>query len=162
MTPQKCIARKADVIAFFGNQSKTAEAFGVTPASVSTWPDPIPELRARQLLEMSDGQFSKYQLIDAGTRKSAKQKKAPASAIKWNKPKQHLISKADMIDFFGSQYAAARAFGIKSQSTVAMWPDPIPELRARQLLEIAGGRFTKYRVIDESEEAKEEADTSIN
>lgn len=62
--PQKCLVRKDDVISYFGNRVKTAQAFGISPSAITSWPDYIPEVRARQLLEMTSGAFTKFRLID--------------------------------------------------------------------------------------------------
>lgn len=35
--------KKSDLIRHFGNQSKTAEALGITKSAVSQWPEIVPE-----------------------------------------------------------------------------------------------------------------------
>jgi len=48
--------RKAEVLAHFGNRAiDVAAALGITHSAVSQWSDPIPELRARQLHELTHG-----------------------------------------------------------------------------------------------------------
>lgn len=66
--PKKCLVRKDDVIAYFGNRVKTAQAFGISPAAITSWPNYIPEVRARQLLEMTSGAFTQFRLVDMPSR----------------------------------------------------------------------------------------------
>jgi hypothetical protein len=58
------------------------------------------------------------------------------------------VTKKEVIAYYGTQVAAARALGITKVS-VGDWSDdePIPELRARQLHEITGGKL-KFRPED--------------
>lgn len=63
--PKKYVAMKEDVIAFFGNKISTAAAFGISPSAITQWPDVIPEVRARQLVEFTNGAFTKVRIVDA-------------------------------------------------------------------------------------------------
>jgi len=47
--------KKQEVIDYFGGVVRVAEALGIKHPSVIRWPDPIPELRARQLDELTHG-----------------------------------------------------------------------------------------------------------
>lgn len=47
--------RKIDAIEFFGGVRQVAELLGVTDKAVYGWPDKVPELRARQLADLSYG-----------------------------------------------------------------------------------------------------------
>jgi DNA-binding transcriptional regulator YdaS (Cro superfamily) len=55
--PLRYTAKKADVFAFFGGANATARAFGVSSGAVAQWGDLIPEIRARQLEEVTDGKL---------------------------------------------------------------------------------------------------------
>lgn len=48
---------KADVVAYFGNQTKVAEALGISHVAVSRWKDEIPLLRAYQIEELTKGKL---------------------------------------------------------------------------------------------------------
>ena len=47
--------KKKDVIAYFGNQEKTAKELDITQASVSRWGETIPLLRAFELERITNG-----------------------------------------------------------------------------------------------------------
>ena len=47
--------KKADVIAHFGSQEKTALALGVKQSSVSRWENEIPALRAFEIERITNG-----------------------------------------------------------------------------------------------------------
>jgi len=47
--------KKQDVIDHFGGVTRVAEVLGIKHPAVIRWPDPIPELRARQLDELTNG-----------------------------------------------------------------------------------------------------------
>ena len=47
--------KKSDAIAYFGNKIKVAKVLGITAAAITTWGEQIPELRARQLEEITQG-----------------------------------------------------------------------------------------------------------
>jgi hypothetical protein len=47
--------KKTDIVEYFGNQTKIAQALGITSAAVGAWKEQIPELRARQLEEITGG-----------------------------------------------------------------------------------------------------------
>ena len=55
-------------------------------------------------------------------------------------PKNVGMRKADVIEFFGSQAAVARALGIAAPS-VAGWGDEVPELRQLQIEALTGGKL---------------------
>ena len=61
--------KKADVIAHFGNQEKTALALGVKQSSVSRWENEIPALRAFEIERITNGalkaEFTPPQQINA-------------------------------------------------------------------------------------------------
>ncbi|MBV1842220.1 Cro/CI family transcriptional regulator [Photobacterium ganghwense] len=46
---------KAEVLKFFGGPKNTAEALGISPASVSQWGETIPLLRAYQVEQITNG-----------------------------------------------------------------------------------------------------------
>jgi hypothetical protein len=46
-----------DAIAYFGNASKLATALGINRASVSTWGQYVPPLRAFQLRDLTGGKL---------------------------------------------------------------------------------------------------------
>lgn len=48
--------------------------------------------------------------------------------------------KKDVVDYFGSQYAVARALNIK-QPSVANWPDIVPPLRQLQIENLTKGKL---------------------
>ncbi len=48
---------KKDVIAHFGNSTSTARFLGVSRMCISHWGEIIPELRARQLAELTHGKL---------------------------------------------------------------------------------------------------------
>ena len=58
--PKQMTAKKSEVIAFFGGVSKTASAFDITKGAVSQWPELIPEVRARQLEEITNGEMKPF------------------------------------------------------------------------------------------------------
>ena len=62
--PLHYTARKDDVFAFFGGANATARAFGVSSGAVAQWGELIPEFRARQLEEITDGKL-KPQISEA-------------------------------------------------------------------------------------------------
>ncbi|GAB3215815.1 Cro/CI family transcriptional regulator [Pseudaeromonas pectinilytica] len=47
--------KKQSVIDHFGGVSEVAKALGIKHPAVCRWPDVIPELRARQLDELTNG-----------------------------------------------------------------------------------------------------------
>lgn len=47
--------KKAEVVSFFGNQTKVAKALGITHVAVSKWGDDIPQLRAYQIERITKG-----------------------------------------------------------------------------------------------------------
>lgn len=47
--------KKIDVIAYFGSQEKTAQALGLNQASISKWPEEVPQLRAFEIERISNG-----------------------------------------------------------------------------------------------------------
>ncbi len=47
--------RKDKVVSYFGSNTKIARALGITSAAVGAWKEQIPELRARQLEEITGG-----------------------------------------------------------------------------------------------------------
>lgn len=47
--------KKADVVAHFGNQTKVANALGISHVAVSKWGDDIPLLRAYQIERITNG-----------------------------------------------------------------------------------------------------------
>ena len=49
--------KKKDVIDYFGNQQKTADALGITQASVSRWRDNIPLLHAFKVERITNGKL---------------------------------------------------------------------------------------------------------
>lgn len=49
--------KKQDVIRHFGTATKTARALRISQAAVSKWPKLIPELKARQLDEITNGKL---------------------------------------------------------------------------------------------------------
>ena len=48
------------------------------------------------------------------------------------------MTKQEAIDFFGTQRKVAEALGLK-QPSIALWKDPLPELRQLQLEMVTGG-----------------------
>jgi DNA-binding transcriptional regulator YdaS (Cro superfamily) len=48
--------RKEDVITYFGNPTKVAEALGISPAAVYQWGELIPESRAARLERITCGE----------------------------------------------------------------------------------------------------------
>ncbi|RXJ70762.1 Cro/Cl family transcriptional regulator [Veronia nyctiphanis] len=56
---------KSDAIKFFGNQTKLAEALGITNSSISQWGEHVPPLRAFQIERLTHG---KLKVVDAGLR----------------------------------------------------------------------------------------------
>jgi len=50
------------------------------------------------------------------------------------------MTKADVIKFFGSQSAVAKALGVSKQA-VGSWGEQIPEGRAYQIQVITGGKL---------------------
>ena len=48
---------KKDVVQYFGNQSRTAEALGITHQYVSLWPEIVPELWAWKIQGITDGKL---------------------------------------------------------------------------------------------------------
>ncbi|MEZ8095806.1 Cro/CI family transcriptional regulator [Photobacterium swingsii] len=46
---------KSDVLEFFGGPKNTADALGLSPASVSQWGEEIPPLRAFQIELLTNG-----------------------------------------------------------------------------------------------------------
>ena len=62
LPPRKMTARKNEVIAYFGGTTKTANAFGISKGAVSQWPEFIPEKRARQLDEITEGKVKAFAL----------------------------------------------------------------------------------------------------
>ena len=55
--PLRYRAKKDDVIAFFGGVNATARAFNVSSGAVAQWGEIIPEIRARQLDEVTNGKL---------------------------------------------------------------------------------------------------------
>jgi len=49
--------KKSAVIAYFGNQQKTADALEMTQASVSRWGDDVPPLRAFEIERITNGEL---------------------------------------------------------------------------------------------------------
>lgn len=49
--------KKRDVIAYFGNQQKTANALAMTQASVSRWKEDVPALRAFEIERITGGEL---------------------------------------------------------------------------------------------------------
>lgn len=47
--------RKADVVAYFGDQTKVAQALQIDPAAVSQWGEMVPEKRAARLERLTKG-----------------------------------------------------------------------------------------------------------
>ena len=47
--------KKADAIQHFGNRRKVAQALNISDAAITAWGEQIPELRARQLEEITQG-----------------------------------------------------------------------------------------------------------
>lgn len=48
---------KKTVIDYYGGPSAVAKALGITPASVSMWPDLIPKGRAYELERLTNGEL---------------------------------------------------------------------------------------------------------
>ena len=48
---------KQDAIAYFGGIPHLAKALGIGRHAIYQWPDIVPELRARQLAELTEGQL---------------------------------------------------------------------------------------------------------
>jgi len=61
-------------------------------------------------------------------------KQAIAAAIVWG------MKTSDVMEHFGSQYATAKALGIK-QPSVARWGQRPPKLRQLQIQQITGGKL---------------------
>ncbi|GAA4493588.1 Cro/CI family transcriptional regulator [Pseudaeromonas paramecii] len=55
--PKKYLAKKDEVFRFFGGANATARAFGISTGATAQWGEFIPEIRARQLEEISGGQL---------------------------------------------------------------------------------------------------------
>jgi DNA-binding transcriptional regulator YdaS (Cro superfamily) len=53
--------KKADVLQYFGTESKVAKALGIKQPSVNEWGENIPQLRAYQLERITNG---KLKVID--------------------------------------------------------------------------------------------------
>ena len=49
--------KKSEVVAYFGNQTKLAEALGVNKSSISQWPDIIPEKQAFRIERITKGKL---------------------------------------------------------------------------------------------------------
>lgn len=49
--------KKQSVLSHFGGVSGTAKALGISPASVSQWPDLIPKGRAYELEKLTEGEL---------------------------------------------------------------------------------------------------------
>jgi len=49
--------RKEDVLKYFGGPKKTADALGISTASVSQWGKVIPLLRAFQIEQLTNGKL---------------------------------------------------------------------------------------------------------
>ena len=48
---------KQSVLAYFGGVTATANALGMAPPSVSTWVDPLPELRQLEIENLTGGKL---------------------------------------------------------------------------------------------------------
>lgn len=55
--PCRYLAKKADVFSFFGGANATAKAFGISTGATAQWGEFIPEIRARQLEEITEGKL---------------------------------------------------------------------------------------------------------
>lgn len=51
------LMKKSDVIAYFGNQSRTAKALGITRQAVCRWPEIIPLAAAARVERASAGKL---------------------------------------------------------------------------------------------------------
>ena len=49
--------QKQDAIAYFGGTPHLAKALGIGRHAIYQWPDVVPELRARQLAELTEGKL---------------------------------------------------------------------------------------------------------
>lgn len=49
--------KKQIAVDHFKGKSKLAKALGISPASVSQWPDDVPELRAYQIERLTNGKL---------------------------------------------------------------------------------------------------------
>lgn len=49
--------RKTDALTHYGSTTKVAKALGISQAAVSKWGDIIPELQARRLAEITNGEL---------------------------------------------------------------------------------------------------------
>jgi DNA-binding transcriptional regulator YdaS (Cro superfamily) len=49
--------RVSDVVKFFGNKAKVAEAIGVTPGAVTNWGDIVPSTSILQIEQASGGKI---------------------------------------------------------------------------------------------------------
>ena len=47
--------KKSDALSYFGNNRKIAQILGLSDAAITAWGEQIPELRARQLEEITQG-----------------------------------------------------------------------------------------------------------
>ena len=47
--------KKSDALSHFGNNRKIAQILGLSDAAITAWGEQIPELRARQLEEITQG-----------------------------------------------------------------------------------------------------------
>jgi DNA-binding transcriptional regulator YdaS (Cro superfamily) len=59
--------KKSDVVAYFGSQRKVANRLGISHVAVSRWDEEIPELRARQLEELTGGKLKREPRSDDPT-----------------------------------------------------------------------------------------------
>jgi DNA-binding transcriptional regulator YdaS (Cro superfamily) len=56
--------KKELAVQYFKGKSKLAKALGISPASVSQWPDDVPQLRAYQIERLTKGKLkADYPLI---------------------------------------------------------------------------------------------------
>lgn len=68
---------KKDVIAFFGNQNKTADALGLSPVAVCRWGDIVPKTRQGHVrLAMEAEQKKRDEAAKKEARRQARKKAA--------------------------------------------------------------------------------------